>query len=274
MTPKVIADAAGTDITPNLLAVVAGLTIRGDAAGLDAPHRFAHYLGQLLHESGSFRYDREIWGPTAQQLRYECDPRQPFNSSNSRNRLAYALGNSEPGDGRRFSGHGPLQVTGRANHRAFTRWARAHFPAAPDFEADPGAINTDPWEGLSPIWYWETRGLGALADGNHIEAITRRINGGVNGYADRRVRYARSALAILGRDPADVRGFQRDAGLRIDGISGQMTEAAMHAALGRLPASSWSPTFAPSPEDRLKALEARVAQLERRIRWRTSPTTG
>jgi predicted chitinase len=75
---------------------------------IDAPPRAAAFLAQLAHESGQLRFMEEIWGPTGQQLRYE-----PASS------LATSLGNTQAGDGKRFKGRGPIQITGRANYQRF-----------------------------------------------------------------------------------------------------------------------------------------------------------
>jgi len=215
--------ALGRPNAENMNSVVVALNTYGRDAGLDKPHRLAHFLGQLLHESGSFRYDREIWGPTPAQKRYEGRK---------------DLGNVQNGDGSKFRGRGPIQVTGRANYRAFSKWAKGIDPAAPNFEREPEKINADPWEGLSPIWYWsegnpERLSLNRYADTNNIEMITRRINGGLNGYADRIKFYVRAALVLLGYGPTDVKRFQTDhpdAGIA-DGIAGEKTRMALHRAL-------------------------------------------
>lgn len=201
----------------NARSVVAALDVYGARTGLDQPHRLVPYLGQISHESMGFVYDREVWGPTPAQKRYEGRK---------------DLGNTRKGDGRKFSGHGPIQVTGRANHAGFRDWCRKNIdPSAPDFEESPDMINTDPWEGLTGIWYWSTRDLNRYADFGDIEMITKRINGGLNGYQDRIDRTVRYGLVLLGRDPGDVRGFQKTAGLAVDGVAGPQTRAALHKAL-------------------------------------------
>jgi putative chitinase len=191
----------------------------GESTGLNMPHRFVIYGGQLMLESGEFRYDKEIWGPSPAQKRYEGRK---------------DLGNIHPGDGKKFSGRGPIQITGRANYRSFTRWSRVLDPKCPDFTVNPELVNTDPWEGLSPIWFWRTNGLNAMADRGDVRAVTRRINGGYNHLAER-IRYTdRLSLVTLGYSPANVRGFQRDADLKSDGILGPNTRAALHKALVNL----------------------------------------
>ncbi|MCA0340239.1 MAG: glycoside hydrolase family 19 protein [Proteobacteria bacterium] len=206
----------------NAQSVIDALTIYGERFGLLQPHRLVQYLAQIMHESGGFLYDREVWGPTAAQKRYEGRK---------------DLGNVQKGDGSRFRGHGPLQITGRANHREFTKWAKAIDPAAPNFETSPEKINTDPWEGLSPIWYWSTRDLNRYADRGDIENVTRTINGGLNGYADRLKYYDRLALAFLGYGMNDMPKFQKAAGLKdASGTSGPLTRAALHSALLKLTA--------------------------------------
>ena len=231
LSATTLAAVSGRPPNDNMRSICAGLDEAGRDAGLDRPHRLAHYLAQLGHESAGFHYDREIWGATAAQKRYEGRA---------------DLGNTHPGDGERFKGRTGGQITGRATYQAFTRWARRVDHTAPDFVRDPDAINTDPWEGLGPIWYWQVgnptgQALSRYADANDAEMMTRRWNGGLNGYSDRLDWYTRAALVLLGRGPDDVRNFQQAAGLEVDGISGPRTRAALHGALAALP------TLAPAP---------------------------
>ena len=214
----------------------------GIGAGLNRPHRLAMYLGQLAHESGGWVYDREVWGDTAAQKRYEGRK---------------DLGNTQPGDGYRYRGRGPIQITGRANTTDFRDWARKLDPAAPDFVANPDLINTDPWEGLGPIWYWDTRQLNRYADQGDFLTVTKRINGGTSGLADRETRYTRAALVLLGYGPGDVRKFQTAAGLQADGIDGPKTRAALHHALLAQPLASFGDAPA-APEKTAAGLAAAI----------------
>lgn len=238
ITADTLARIAGRKADGNMRSTIAGLAMAGVGAGLERPHRLAQFLAQLAHESGGWRWDREIWGPTAAQKRYEGRK---------------DLGNVQPGDGSRFRGRGPIQITGRANYAEFTAWARKMHPRAPDFTATPEAVNTDPWEGLGPIWYWDTRGLNVYADRGDLLTVTKRINGGTNGLADRQARYTRTALVLLGYAPADVRAFQRSHGLSVDGKAGPRTREALHTALTRLPPVRFdaplteAPTIKPAP---------------------------
>ena len=221
VAPTTLAAIGGARVNANMASILRGLKAR--ANGLERPERLMHYLGQLAHESGSFRFDHEIWGPTPAQTRYEGRA---------------DLGNIHPGDGFKFRGRGVAQITGRANYRDFTAWARAIDPAAPDFTEDPDAILTDPWEGLAPIWFWQTRNLNLLADQGDIEGITRRINGGQNGLQARIDLTGRAGAVLFGLK--SVREFQQYHALTPDGVFGPITRRAMHGILCRLPAVTFT----------------------------------
>ncbi|MDX2033561.1 MAG: glycoside hydrolase family 19 protein [Blastocatellia bacterium] len=147
---------------------------------IDTPLRTAAFLAQLAHESGELRFMEEIWGPTAQQKRYE----PPTD-------LAKRLGNTQPGDGKRYKGRGPIQITGRANYRRYGGLLDLDLENNPDLAATPQVAFE-----IAGV-YWQTNGLNELADIPDFVAITRRINGGVNGLADRQ-RYYETAKRVLG----------------------------------------------------------------------------
>ena len=163
--------------------------------------RKATMLAQVGHESGRLRYTREIWGPTAQQLRYERDFNHPWalhvNGERHRNTLPFTLGNYMPGDGLRYAGRGPLQVTGRANYALLTQRLRDRFGWVPDFEADPKLLELPEWGALALGDYWERRKLNAFADNQDFVGQTRAINGGVNGLAARQKILAAAVPAVL-----------------------------------------------------------------------------
>ncbi|RVP74920.1 peptidoglycan-binding protein, partial [Sinorhizobium meliloti] len=143
------------------------------------------------------------------------------------------LGNTpeNDGDGFRYRGRTGMQLTGKDNYRQFRNWCRAAGLDCPDFVKDPDAVNTDPWEGLVPLFYWDTRDLNRWADEGDAETITKKINGGKNGLADRFDRLARISLVLLGYRADKVLQFQADQRLPVDGDVGPKTRAAMHTAL-------------------------------------------
>ncbi|MCG7622293.1 peptidoglycan-binding protein [Epibacterium sp. Ofav1-8] len=218
----------------NACSFLLSLNTYGGDLGLNRRHRLSCLLGQVLLESGAFRYDRELWGPTQAQQRY--DTRTDLGNTPERD-----------GDGYLLRGRGPIQITGRWNYRAFTAWARGLDHTAPDFEADPDAVLTDPWEGLVALWYWTVRGLNALADLGDVRGITRKVNGGFNHLAERQAWTDRAQLVLLGHAPTDARAFQRSAGLTVDGVIGSKTRAALHQALLTLPPVPTLPKPAPRP---------------------------
>lgn len=146
---------------------------------IDTPLRAAAFLAQLAHESGEFRWMEEIWGPTDAQKRYEGRA---------------DLGNTEPGDGKRYKGRGPIQITGRDGYR------RAGQALGIDLENNPDQAATPEVAFQIAGWYWTSRNLNALADQGTISAfrqITKKINGGYNGWDDR-LKYYENARAALG----------------------------------------------------------------------------
>ena len=141
--------------------------------------RTAAFVAQLAHESGEFRWLEEVWGPTPTQARYEPP-----------NLLAQRLGNTEPGDGKRFKGRGPIQITGRFNYATYGRLLGRDLVAAPALAAAPELAFAI--AGL----FWQQNGLNELADAGDFMKITRRINGGTNGLADRQRYYARAKTVL------------------------------------------------------------------------------
>ncbi|MGE0104122.1 MAG: glycoside hydrolase family 19 protein [Blastocatellales bacterium] len=147
---------------------------------IDSPLRASAFLAQLAHESGELRYWEEIWGPTPQQMRYE----PPSD-------LAARLGNTQPGDGYRFRGRGPIQITGRFNYRKYGNLLGVDIESNPDL-----ASTTQIGFSIAGI-YWQNNGLNELADAQDFVAITRKINGGLNGL-ESRLKYYERAKVVLG----------------------------------------------------------------------------
>jgi putative chitinase len=131
--------------------------------------RIEAFLAQLAHESGRFLYMSELASGAAYEGRKD-------------------LGNTQPGDGRKFKGHGPIQITGRENHR------KCSLALYGDLRLlDNPRLLEQPVDGCrAAAWFWQSNGLNELADRidgvNDVvdfDKITRRINGGQNGRADR-----------------------------------------------------------------------------------------
>ena len=128
---------------------------------LDNSLRLIHFLAQLAHESGNFRYMEEIASGAAYEGRKD-------------------LGNTQAGDGKRYKGRGPIQLTGRANYRRYGQQLGI------DFESNPTIVAIPSVGLLVACKFWADNGLNALADQDDVLTITRRINGGTNGLADRK----------------------------------------------------------------------------------------
>lgn len=146
---------------------------------INSPMREAAFLAQIAHESGELKFWEEIWGPTAAQKRYE----PPSD-------LAKRLGNTQPGDGKRYKGRGPIQITGRFNYRKYGQLI------AVDIESNPDLASTTQIGFETASQYWKLNGLNELADIPNFTAITKKINGGLNGQADREKYYARAKQAL------------------------------------------------------------------------------
>jgi len=136
--------------------------------------RIAHFLAQVGHESGSLRYKEEIASGAAYEGRAD-------------------LGNTHPGDGRKFKGHGLIQLTGRTNHTDY-----AKYVGDMDLVENPRRIALEPDHSAGAAgWFWMTRKLNPLADQDDIMKITKRINGGYNGLEDRKAFLARAKKVLM-----------------------------------------------------------------------------
>lgn len=143
--------------------------------GIVGTLRTAAFIAQVGHESGQLRFVREIWGPTAQQAGYEGRT---------------DLGNTVKGDGSKYRGRGLIQITGRANYAACGE------ALGLDLLSKPELLELPQHAAMSAAWFWSAKGLNTLADQGDFVKITRRINGGTNGMADRQALYDK-ALKVL-----------------------------------------------------------------------------
>jgi putative chitinase len=156
---------------------------------INTPLRIAHFISQVAQESGSFRYNEEIWpnpalnahgvatNGSSWQLRYEGRAE---------------LGNTHPGDGYKFRGRGLIQLTGRSNYAKYgellgkdlTSGSNPDLVAQPDLAVDAAG------------WYWDSRNLNAFADKDDVLSITKRINGGTLGLDNRKAFLTKAKQAL------------------------------------------------------------------------------
>jgi putative chitinase len=161
---------------------------------INTPLRLAHFLAQCGHESGGFRATQENLNYSAKGLNgifKKYFPTEAAAASYARNpqkiaNKVYANrmdnGSEASGDGYKFRGRGYIQLTGRANYTLFGKAIGEDIATNPDVVSGKYAL-------LSAAWFWSKNGLNKLADGGATDAvvtsITKRVNGGTIGLADR-----------------------------------------------------------------------------------------
>lgn len=175
--------------------------------GIITPLQKAHFLAQIGHESGGFRVVRESLNYSVDGLmktfgrhRISAEDCQKYGRTAGRaaNQTAIAnlvyggewgrknLGNTQPGDGSRFIGRGLKQLTGRANYYAYSMAMYGDDRIV----QNPVLLERAPDVAWSAGWFWQRNNLNAFADRDDIEGLTRRVNGGLNGIEDRKLRLA------------------------------------------------------------------------------------
>ena len=142
-----------------------------DEFEINTPQRIRMFLAQVGHESGQLRYVKELSSGTAYEGRKD-------------------LGNTSPGDGTLYKGRGLIQITGKSNYALASLGLGLPLLEHPELLEEPeNAVR-------SAGWYWYKRNLNSLADMGQFKEITRRINGGYNGYSDRYKLYQRAFNVI------------------------------------------------------------------------------
>ena len=156
--------------------------------------RLSHFLAQAGHESGNFRLVKENLNYSAKGLmgifkKYfpnevlaKSYERKPEKIANKVYGGRMGNGDEASGDGAKFCGRGYIQLTGKTNYQAFFKSMEL------DVDSDPTLVATK-YALASAAWFWSKNGLNKLADGGATEAvvtsITKRVNGGTIGLADR-----------------------------------------------------------------------------------------
>lgn len=138
---------------------------------ITTPKRMAAFIAQLAHESGQFVYVEEIASGKAYEGRKD-------------------LGNTVAGDGVKYKGRGLIQITGRDNY------AKIQIDLGIKCLDTPALLTLPQNACRTAGWFWDKKRLNDLADKGDFTTITKRINGGLNGQADR-LKYYQVALGVL-----------------------------------------------------------------------------
>ena len=162
---------------------------------INTPHRVAAFLAQCGHESGGWTVFEENLNYSAQGLngifkKYfpTLESAQPYARKPEMiaNKIyANRMGNGAPetGDGYKYRGRGPIQLTGKDNYRAF---AKEMFEDWENLFENPDWVTSDrDFALMSAIWFWNKNKLNAQADSGDIKLMTKKINGGYIGLEDR-----------------------------------------------------------------------------------------
>lgn len=224
--------------------MVDGYNIAMKAANITNVNRAAMFAAQIGTESLGLRYMEEIASGAAYEGRDD-------------------LGNTQRGDGRRFKGSGPIQLTGRYNFTKFSKWAaqQGHIKDPRLFVDRPELVRSNPTYGfLAASWYWTVAApsLNRLSDAKDVRGATKAINGGYNGLADRQARFTRCLKLGKALLPGDVepeyfepkgvsmsvKAIQKAVGVTADGYYGDDTKKAVKAlqkTLGVTADGLWGP---------------------------------
>ena len=158
---------------------------------INTAKRAAAFIAQVAHESGSLRYKEEI----ASGAKYEG---------------RRDLGNTQPGDGKRYKGRGLIQLTGRYNYR------KCGKALGLPLEENPKLVVEDPYTNAAIAgWYWQDCNINAAADADDFKKVTYLINGGYNGYQDR-CQFWERAKKVIPSIPISQKRFNSDK------VSGQL----------------------------------------------------
>lgn len=149
-----------------------------ESKGLDSKIQQAHFIAQVAHETGQFRWVKELGGSDYFRSNYE---------------YREDLGNKNPDDGERFCGRGWAMATGRSLYHELSQ----HFGI--DFISSPYLLEKPEWAAKSAGYFWESRAMGDIAinsESTTLERVSKRWNGGVNGLTERAIFFGRACAAL------------------------------------------------------------------------------
>ena len=170
---------------------------------INTPLRAAHFLAQVTHECDGFLIKEESYKYNKARIKEIFGRYFPGEVPDKyvRSKLLFdrtyadrmGNGNEASGDGSKFRGRGAVQLTGRESYRNYSNWYKKNFNEDVDFEANPDLLYTSyKYSLLSAIWEYcvDKKNLNGYADKDDIKTITKRINGGLNGFSERKSKLA------------------------------------------------------------------------------------
>lgn len=179
---------------------VASFNMWAHAFGIDDNHkRVAMYLAQTIFESGYLKSTEENLNYSADGLlkvfpkyfksKSEADAyaRKPEKIANKVYANRMGNGNEASGDGWKYRGRGYIQLTGKSNYEAFSKYDLCTEPTL----TNPEKVATYPLNQVAAMWYWEKNKINDAADYEDVDKATRIINGGIHGLSDRKLLYRR-----------------------------------------------------------------------------------
>jgi putative chitinase len=159
---------------------------------ISTPKRQACFIGQCMHESGGFKQLTENLNYSAKALVATWPSRFPdieyaHEYERKPERIASKvylgrMGNETAEDAAKYIGRGLIQLTGKENY------ANCGLGIGVDLLGNPDWLSTPKYAAMSAGWYWNKKGLNALADADDITTMTKRINGGLIGLDDRKAK--------------------------------------------------------------------------------------
>jgi putative chitinase len=168
---------------------------------ISTPQRQAAFIGQCAHESGNFKALQENLNYSAEGLMKTWPSRfatKEIADQYARQPAKIAgkvyngrLGNTSEEEASNFLGRGLIQLTGKENY------ANCGTAIGIDLIGNPTLLTEPKYAAISAGWFWNKKGLNALADAQDYETMTKRINGGLIGLDDRKAKIAK-ALSVLG----------------------------------------------------------------------------
>lgn len=191
ITPQLIIAITGNADIKTVTEIANALNDTITKYSINTPLRISHFLAQLLHESGNFKFLRENLNYSVKGLlttfpKYFINEAAATPYARNQEMIANRVyggrmgnGDEKSGDGFKFRGRGYIQITGKNNYTALSNDLKI------DFLSKPELLETIQYAALSAGWFWNKNGLNALADKDDVLGVTRRINGGVIGLQDR-----------------------------------------------------------------------------------------